>query len=296
MEVQHDKRLSTQLRTNQVELGLDRLHSHSNGISQELFTVNSREVIPLPKALSQNNFVPPGFKSGKVSPSDSRPQTANSYTRKSAWDRAQEKFEAQEKQQKGTKVRPFIADQTVLAERMCCNLHTFLDIFRSKQFKTPKIERLYQRYFFKLNQNNLTVLLGLLCIICVMLIVCYYVNGATLPVRGVILGVVIVIFISMEVLCNRSAFDQLQMSVHCYVVIGLLGVIVMVITLDCDPHSASDGVWCTLFFVYMVYTLLPVRMRIAVGTGLLISVMHTICTGGRNYEDTFVWKQVNIDL
>ncbi|KAL3832406.1 hypothetical protein ACJMK2_024053, partial [Sinanodonta woodiana] len=236
------------------------------------------------------------LKSGKITPadSDSRPGTSNTQTRKSAWERAQEKYEAESQQpKKRITSRKRTDDLIPLGNGTICSIEDCKEIVRSKRFKDPKLENLYQRYFFKLDQYNLTVLMGLFCVICVMLIIFYYIGGATLPARGVTLGVVIVVFVVLEVVCNRTLFNQSQLILICYIIIVLLFGIVILITIDCDPHSATDGIWCTICFIYMSYTLLPVRMRVAVISAMTISVIHVVITIGRNHMDSFVWKQEN---
>ncbi|KAK3596837.1 hypothetical protein CHS0354_015696 [Potamilus streckersoni] len=239
------------------------------------------------------------LKSGKVTPADSesRPGTSNTQTRKSAWERAQEKYEAESLQPRNQVTTQKITDDLIpLGSGGICSIEDCKEIVRSKRFKDSKLENLYQRYFFKLDQYNLTILMGLFCVICAMLIIFYYIGGATLPARGVTLGVVITVFVVLEVVCNRTLFNQSQLILLCYIIIVLLCGIVILITIDCDPHSATDGVWCTICFIYMSYTLLPVRMRVAVISAMTLSVIHVVITIGRNHMDSFVWKQLGANI
>ena len=86
-----------------------------------------------------------------------------------------------------------------------------MDAFKSKKFKDEKLEKLYQRYFFKLTQTSMTVIMAFLSIIAITDVAFYYLSGATLPVSGVVLGVVVLILLILEVslllflsLCVRS--------------------------------------------------------------------------------------------
>ena len=40
--------------------------------------------------------------------------------------------------------------------------------------------------------------------------------------------------------------------------------------LDADPRSADAGVWCTMFFIYMTYTLLALHVEECTVSGLLL--------------------------
>lgn len=227
---------------------------------------------------------------GKVSPMPV--QSPSSATRKSAWERAQDAFEAEDRRKRTRRKEVKLEDIDVLRNETWFNQRSFKHVFKTKQFKNPKLEALYQRYFFKLNQYNLSILMAVFCVISILMVVFYYVSGGVLPMRGVCLGLIVVIFIFLEVLCNRSSFDQKQAQLVCYAIIVILFGFICIITADTDPRSASDSVWCAILFVYMTYTLLPVRMRIAVLSANCITLLHIIITVVRNYGDNSVWKQV----
>ncbi|XP_050418343.2 adenylate cyclase type 5 isoform X2 [Patella vulgata] len=235
-----------------------------------------------------------GLKNGKVGPLNIEPRspTDNGHSRKSAWERAQEEYEAKQKQSKETRVEPFILEDDSLGDVSCFNKKTLKRVFKSKKFKDPKLEHLYQKYFFKLNQNSMTIVMGIFCVICIVLIVFYYVGGATLPARGIVLTVVIVLFIVLEVLCNRKSLNEPQLFILCYIVIFVLCGIVILITLDTDIHDASEGVWCTIFFTYMIYAFVPIRMRLSVMSGIFLCAIHLVCSASVNYGKTDLWKQL----
>lgn len=227
---------------------------------------------------------------GKVSPLPV--QSPSSATKKSAWERAQDAFEAEDRRKRTRRKEVKIEDIDVLRNETWFNQRSYKQVFKTKQFKNPKLESLYQRYFFKLNQYNLSILMAVFCAISILMMVFYYVSGGVLPLRGVCLGLIIVIFIFLEILCNRSSFDQKQAQLVCYAIIVILCGFICIITVDTDPRSASDSVWCVILFVYMTYTLLPVRMRIAVLSANCITLLHIIITVIRSYDDNSVWKQV----
>lgn len=77
-----------------------------------------------------------------------------------------------------------------------------LDVLKSKKFKDRKLESLYERYFFKLTQTSMTVIMAIICIVAVTQLVFYYISGATFPVSGIILGVIIIILLSLEVILS----------------------------------------------------------------------------------------------
>uniref|UniRef100_A0A6I8PB19 Adenylate cyclase type 5 n=1 Tax=Ornithorhynchus anatinus TaxID=9258 RepID=A0A6I8PB19_ORNAN len=96
-----------------------------------------------------------------------------------------------------------------------------------------------------------------------------------LPFAAVLAGAVVAVLV-LAVLCNRADFHQDQLGLACYALMAVLLAVQAagILLPPPPPHSASDGLWWTVFCVYTVYTLLPVRMRAAVLSGLLLSAIH----------------------
>lgn len=167
-----------------------------------------------------------------------------------------------------------------------------LQVFRSKRFQSAKLERLYQRYFFQMNQSSLTVLMGVLVLVCGVMLLFHCLPGAPhVPAASSLAGAT-GLFLLLMVLCSRSAFPQDYMWVVSYVVLGLLAGVQALGTVAAAPRSAAEGVWWSVFFIYITYTLLPVRMRAAVLAGALLSALHLAIAWHRNAADPFLWKQV----
>lgn len=241
-----------------------------------------------------SNYSQMQLKGSKVFPADGqRPTSPNSLNKtKSAWERAQEKFEQKAKEKTST-ATTITVDESDFPADDCWKGDTILGIFRSKRFKEPMSEVLYQRYFFKLNLNNVSWLMILLAAACAILIGFHYMGGSRTVVKGIILGVIILVLALLEILTNCwVAFSQIHLNILCYVIIILCAGIVTLTTLDCNPRSATAGLWVTVFCIYSCYSLLPIRMRLAVATGLSLSVIHIILSITLNHSDWFLWKQV----
>ena len=54
----------------------------------------------------------------------------------------------------------------------------------------------------------------------------------------------------------------------------------VLIVLDSDPRSANAGVWCTMFFIYMTYTLLALHVEECTVSGLLLGFTQVWPLGG----------------
>ncbi|XP_029291140.1 adenylate cyclase type 6-like isoform X2 [Cottoperca gobio] len=169
-------------------------------------------------------------------------------------------------------------------------------VFQSKKFQSAKLERLYQRYFFRLNQSSLTMLMGVLVLVCgvMMTFHCIYTSPDVAYVS--VLSVAMALFLAMMVVCNRNGFHQDYMWIVSYLVIGVLIVVQVFGVLMVYPPSASEGIWWTVFFIYIIYTLLPVRMRAAVVSGAVLSTIHLVTAWQLNQEYKFIFKQISANV
>ncbi|GLD46036.1 adenylate cyclase type 6-like protein, partial [Lates japonicus] len=166
-------------------------------------------------------------------------------------------------------------------------------VFQSKKFQSAKLERLYQRYFFRLNQSSLTMLMGVLVVVCGVMLTFHCIYTAPDKAYISVLSVAMALFLAMMVVCNRNGFHQDYMWIVSYLVIGVLIVVQVFGVLMVNPRSASEGIWWTVFFIYIIYTLLPVRMRAAVLSGAVLSTIHVVTAWQLNLEDKFIFKQVS---
>ncbi|XP_066431415.1 adenylate cyclase type 5 [Eleutherodactylus coqui] len=167
-----------------------------------------------------------------------------------------------------------------------------LQIFRSKKFQSEKLEKLYQRYFFRLNQSSLTMLMSVLILLCLVMLTFHCFHQVYQVPYVVVLCVAMLVILVLIGVCNRNDFHQDYMWLACYSVIVIIFMVQVVCVLMVRPRSASDGIWWTLFFIYTIYTLLPVRMRAAVLSGIILSATHLAISLKINASDEFLVKQL----
>ncbi|XP_073401360.1 adenylate cyclase type 5 isoform X1 [Dendrobates tinctorius] len=175
-------------------------------------------------------------------------------------------------------------------------LTNILQIFRSKKFQSDKLEKLYQRYFFRLNQSSLTMLMSVLILLCLVLLTFHCLHQLYQVPYVVVLCVAMLIIVVLIGVCNRNDFHQDYMWLACYTVIIVLFMVQVVCVLLVRPRTASDGIWWTVFFIYTVYTLLPVRMRAAVLSGIVLSATHLAISLKINASDEFLVKQLTSNI
>uniref|UniRef100_A0A8C9TXN4 Adenylate cyclase type 6 n=1 Tax=Scleropages formosus TaxID=113540 RepID=A0A8C9TXN4_SCLFO len=169
-------------------------------------------------------------------------------------------------------------------------------VFQSKKFRSAKLERLYQRYFFRLNQSSLTMLMGVLVIVCGVMLAFHCAHAPPNVAYACMLSMAMALFLAMMAVCNRNGFHQDYMWIVSYLVIAVLVVVQVFGVLKVAPRSASEGVWWSVFFIYIIYTLLPVRMRAAVLSGAVLSSIHLVTAWRLNVGDAFLWRQLSADV
>ncbi|XP_037702749.1 adenylate cyclase type 6 isoform X5 [Choloepus didactylus] len=174
--------------------------------------------------------------------------------------------------------------------------HRLVQVFQSKQFRSAKLERLYQRYFFQMNQSSLTLLMAVLVLLTAVLLAFHAAPAPLQPAYVALLACAAALFVALMVVCNQHSFRQDSMWVVSYVVLGILAAVQVGGALAATPHSPSVGLWCPVFFVYITYTLLPIRMRAAVFSGLGLSTLHLILAWQLNRGDATLWKQLGANM
>ncbi|XP_052003824.1 adenylate cyclase type 5-like isoform X1 [Xyrauchen texanus] len=171
----------------------------------------------------------------------------------------------------------------------CC--HGVMQILKSKKFQSEKLERLYQRYFFRLNQSSLTMLMAVLVLVCAVMLGFHCAAGLCRLTYVVVFSTAILLVLTLILVCNRTGFHQDHMWIVCYVIILVVLLVQVIGVMFVEPRSASEGIWWTVFFIHVIYTLLPVRMRAAVITGIILSVVHVLVSWKLNEMDV-LWKQL----
>ncbi|XP_069790876.1 adenylate cyclase type 5 isoform X2 [Narcine bancroftii] len=182
------------------------------------------------------------------------------------------------------------ASEVELSFAGCC--HGVRRVLQSKKFQSEKLERLYQRYFFRLNQSSLTMLMAVLLLLCAVMLAFHCAAGPRHLAYPLLLGGCMLLVLLLVLLCNRNAFHQDHMWLICYLLVAVMVAVQSVGVLQVEPRAASEGVWWTVFFIYIIYTLLPIRMRAAVISGILLSTIHLAISWRRNLADSFLWKQL----
>ncbi|XP_054271943.1 adenylate cyclase type 6 [Macrosteles quadrilineatus] len=151
------------------------------------------------------------------------------------------------------------------------------------RFKNLQVEMLYQRYFLHTNQSHMTHLLGLLLGLCSVMGVGHFVfsfsistvslavNSHTLLTTATLLLCVLV-YAGLVAVLSRPALNELYLIGVSYVIMATF------LTLELSLSVSLSPVWATMFFIYVTYALLPIRLQEAVAAGVVLSLAHLLCS------------------
>lgn len=166
-------------------------------------------------------------------------------------------------------------------------------VFRSHRFKDVHVEMLYQRYFLRMNQSNLTSLLALLIVIsltCAGLMYAYV--GEHSLVQAIIMAVFALVYLGLELLVTRSFLNEVYLIVFSYIIFcSFLGT-QLLLALDAERKSALAGAWATVFFIYLTYTFLPLHIRESLICGTLLGLTQIVCVATTYPDNPVQWRQV----
>ena len=137
-----------------------------------------------------------------------------------------------------------------------------------------------------------------------------------LSLQGVTLGVFTLMYLLLVILMTRCFLNEVYLIIFSYskciisntlmyylkyqclsdpfsVILASFFGIEVLIVLDSDPQTAVSGVWCTMFFIYMTYTLLALHLQECAVAGVLLGITQLAAGAALNYQDPNMGKQVS---
>ena len=148
---------------------------------------------------------------------------------------------------------------------------------------------LYQRYFLRMNQSNMTHLLGLLLALCSILGLLQLASYRDVAV-GLTVACCVAVYAGLVAVLSRPALNELYLLGVSYVVVGSFLALEVTLAIYTLPPT---GMCAAMFFIYLTYSLLPIRLQEAVGAGLMLSVAQVVCVLTLHHQ---VWTQVTSSL
>uniref|UniRef100_A0A6A7G4X1 adenylate cyclase n=2 Tax=Hirondellea gigas TaxID=1518452 RepID=A0A6A7G4X1_9CRUS len=153
-----------------------------------------------------------------------------------------------------------------------------------------------------MNQSNLTVLLALLIIVVSSIIgvTVYLLRNSDSYLIFSLLGFLIILYFILEILLVRSCLqNEVALYVVSYIILSSFFGLELLVMLGPENQTASSGLWADIFFIYVTYTFLPLRLPEAAIGGVLLAVVHMVCTpivSDSAQTEGSIWREMCANL
>ncbi|KAF5269198.1 hypothetical protein FQR65_LT02499 [Abscondita terminalis] len=159
----------------------------------------------------------------------------------------------------------------------------FKNICKTPQFTDPQVEMLYQRYFLKMNQSNMTSLISLLLLFCIGLFIITSVD--LLPKENKISsdrlnkllgflctsGTCVVIYGILLTILSRPAMNEVYLIIISYFVLITFLALEICVSIYSGKERPIAGTIIGLTCTYLTYALLPIRLKDAFLSGVVLA-------------------------
>ncbi|KAK4879136.1 hypothetical protein RN001_007282, partial [Aquatica leii] len=159
----------------------------------------------------------------------------------------------------------------------------FKNICKTPQFTDPQVEMLYQRYFLKMNQSNMTCLISLLLLFCIGLFILTSVD--LLPKENKISsdrlnkllgflctsGTCVVIYGILLTILSRPAMNEVYLIIISYFVLITFLALEICVSIYSGKDRPTAGTIIGLTCTYLTYALLPIRLKDAFLSGVVLA-------------------------
>ncbi|KAK5646083.1 hypothetical protein RI129_004547 [Pyrocoelia pectoralis] len=162
------------------------------------------------------------------------------------------------------------------------------NICTTPQFTDPQVEMLYQRYFLKMNQSNMTSLISLLLLFCIGLFVLTSID--LLPKETKISsdrlnkllgflctsGACVVIYGILLTILSRPAMNEVYLIIISYFILTTFLALEICTLIYSGKQRPIVGTIITFTCTYLTYALLPIRLKDALLSGFVLAGIDII--------------------
>ena len=167
-------------------------------------------------------------------------------------------------------------------------------------FEDVALEKLYNIFVYKLQLSSLKCMVVIAIIITTLLCVFNFVFVSGITLENTCYIILCVLFVCILIFLHTRYMKVTRLKVMSVVVLFLylcFAVISLPINFSNRPYkhfAPADGLWPTLVTIFVIYTLLPLRIFVAFVSGFLLSVLHTLIAIflTETYE-WLLWRQVS---
>jgi adenylate cyclase 1 len=156
----------------------------------------------------------------------------------------------------------------------------FSRLLNRHRFENDELERLFQRYIFKLQHASISSVVALFIVLtAVLAALSLGLAGAASP-ENVLHAVQCLAFVVLFVVLATKSMELSYLNYVCYVIVAF-AMAFAAVSMPVPGLSASqrvepvDGVWQVVFVVFLLYAMLPLSAKMALALGVSLPVAHT---------------------
>lgn len=183
----------------------------------------------------------------------------------------------------------------------------FSRLLNRYDFENKELEQLYRRYTVKLQQTSTASVLLLTALLAASLAALHAAYARCVTAAALFYAALAATFAGSLGLVQTGHVADARLPALCYAALVLSGGLCVVGLPVCvapsdtwgagswgQAHAAAHGAWEVLFVLFVAYSLLPLRTRVAVAVGFLLPALHTAVAIGSatGYRD-IIWHQVS---
>ncbi|XP_035218314.1 Ca(2+)/calmodulin-responsive adenylate cyclase-like [Stegodyphus dumicola] len=186
----------------------------------------------------------------------------------------------------------------------------FSRLLNRHNFENEELEQLYRRYTVKLQQTSTSSVLALVASLAASLAGLHVGYVRFLSAAALYFVFVCISFAAALVLIQTGHFKDAHLPALCYGVLVLCsGLCLIGLPLSVtesnswgaaswgQEHPAAHGVWEVLFVLFVVYSLLPLKTRVAVCVGVLLPALHTtVALTSATFYQELTWQQITANM
>lgn len=167
-------------------------------------------------------------------------------------------------------------------------------------FPNEDLETIYQKYIFNLRVSSIVALLVLIVLLTATLAILNFLFVSHVTVENIYHIAQCVIFIFLLIYIHTKYMKENHLIVINIITLFLcvcFSVIALPVDFGDRPvqiHTPADGVWQITLVIFLIYALMPLKIYIAIGIGMILPIAHVLVSVFlTHYVQWLLWREVS---
>ena len=169
-------------------------------------------------------------------------------------------------------------------------------LFNRHRFENNELERLFQRYVFKLQHNSISSFVALFIVLTSVMAILSFILVQRPTITNMYHSLHCLVFVVLFVFLATKSMEDTYLNYVCYCILVFsigFSIVNLPVSFGMDNtarvFAEGDGVWQIVLVIFLVYGKLPLKSFLAVGTGICLPILHLLVSGFIT-ENQLNWK------